>query len=186
MLIWLNGTFGAGKTTTAAELVATLPGTRLLDPEWTGYLVREYLKDHEVSDFQHLPPWRALVPAAIAAVVRFTGQHVVAPQTVLHEAYWAELRAGFAEHDLEVFHVLLDADPGALSARIAADLADPTARGWRLDHLGEYATARTWMLEAADLVVDTTSMAPPAAAGAIAGAVRASPRWTEPARRSVP
>jgi tRNA A37 threonylcarbamoyladenosine biosynthesis protein TsaE len=28
MIIWLNGTFGAGKTATARELAATIPGAR--------------------------------------------------------------------------------------------------------------------------------------------------------------
>jgi tRNA A37 threonylcarbamoyladenosine biosynthesis protein TsaE len=28
VIIWLNGTFGAGKTTTAAELLTLLPGSR--------------------------------------------------------------------------------------------------------------------------------------------------------------
>ncbi|WP_228834433.1 AAA family ATPase [Nocardia abscessus] len=33
MIIWLNGTFGAGKTTTAGELTALLPGSRIFDTE---------------------------------------------------------------------------------------------------------------------------------------------------------
>lgn len=33
MIIWLNGTFGAGKTTTAHELAKLVPGSRLFDPE---------------------------------------------------------------------------------------------------------------------------------------------------------
>jgi adenylate kinase family enzyme len=45
MIIWLNGTFGAGKTTTARELVATTPGARLFDPELVGYLLRAILPD---------------------------------------------------------------------------------------------------------------------------------------------
>jgi len=41
MIIWLNGTFGVGKTTTARELAATMPDTRLFDPEMVGYLLRD-------------------------------------------------------------------------------------------------------------------------------------------------
>ncbi|MBQ0895813.1 hypothetical protein KBX37_22400 [Micromonospora sp. U56] len=34
MIVWLNGAFGAGKTTVAAELCQRLPGARRFDPEW--------------------------------------------------------------------------------------------------------------------------------------------------------
>lgn len=54
MIIWLNGAFGAGKKTTAAELAAIMPAARLFDPELVGYLLTEYLKDHYFSDFQEL------------------------------------------------------------------------------------------------------------------------------------
>jgi broad-specificity NMP kinase len=33
MLVWINGTFGVGKTTTAKALTDRLPGHRLFDPE---------------------------------------------------------------------------------------------------------------------------------------------------------
>ena len=36
MIVWLNGTFGAGKTTAAHELLDLLPGSTLYDPELLG------------------------------------------------------------------------------------------------------------------------------------------------------
>jgi len=56
VIIWLNGTFGVGKTTTAAQLVGDLPDARLFDPEYVGYLVAEHLRDHQFTDFQQLAP----------------------------------------------------------------------------------------------------------------------------------
>ena len=52
MIIWLNGAFGAGKTTTATELASLMPGARICDPEIVGYLLMEYLKDRDLRDFQ--------------------------------------------------------------------------------------------------------------------------------------
>ncbi len=43
------------------------------------------LADHEFTNFQHLPPWRTLVPVVADEVARVTGQGLVAVQTVLHE-----------------------------------------------------------------------------------------------------
>jgi shikimate kinase len=60
MIIWLNGTFGAGKTTTAKHLAGRLASARHFDGELVGYLLMAALSDHEFRDFQDLPPWREL------------------------------------------------------------------------------------------------------------------------------
>jgi len=170
VIIWLNGAFGAGKTSTAAELAGMLPGARQFDPEWVGYMLRANLADQDFTDFQQLPPWRTLVPVVMAEVARLTGQHLITVQTVLVETYWRELRAGLDAHSLEVFHVLLHADPAVLAARIRTDQADPGACQWRLDHLEQFAAARPWLEAAADLVVDSTALSVAEAARMVADA----------------
>ena len=157
MIIWLNGTFGAGKTTTARHLAGRLANSRHFDPELVGYLLTEALEDHEFSDFQDLSPWRELVPVFTAKVAAFTGQHLIAVQTVLREDYWGELTQGFQRTPLEVFHVLLHVDSAVLAERIRADVVEAKACQWRLDHIGDYEKSRPWMESAADLVIDTTS-----------------------------
>ena len=75
MIIWLNGTFGCGKTSTAAELHSLIPDSRVFDPETVGYMLQPNLADHPVSDFQHWPPWRPLaVATATELLARFTGR----------------------------------------------------------------------------------------------------------------
>ncbi len=153
-----------------------LENARLFDPEMVGYLLMEALKDHEFSDFQELPPggrWRALVPAVTSAVAEFTGEHLVASQSVLTESYWKELQRRFDRFSLSVFHVLLHADPEMLALRILADQDELKARQWRLDHISQYLTAREWMQSAADLVVDSTNLRAEEAAVAIRTAVLA-------------
>lgn len=172
MIIWLNGTFGAGKTSTANELVTLLDAARLFDPEWVGYMLKANLADQEFTDFQELPPWRTLVPAVMDQIGRLTGQHLITVQSVLVQSYWRELQAGLDRHSLPLFHVLLRADPAVLAERIRADQAERDASQWRLDHLSEFAAARAWMEAAADLVVDSTALPVPAVASLIANAVR--------------
>ena len=169
MIIWLNGTFGAGKTSTAAELAGILPGVRQFDPEWVGYMLKANLSDLEFTDFQQLPPWRTLVPTVMAEVVALTGQDLIAVQTVLVESYWRELQAGLGRLSLDVFHVLLDADPEVLAQRIRADEAERAALEWRLDHLSEFAAARPWLAADADLIVDSTAKSIAEVAKLIAG-----------------
>lgn len=168
MIVWLNGTFGAGKTTTAAELLTLVPGSRLFDPETVGYMLRPNLADHRVTDFQHWPPWRALVAAAAAELARYTGQHLIAPQTVLIQDYMEEIIAALNAAGQKIFHVVLDADDATLRARVEAS---DEAQEWRLAHLPEYQSARAWLLRAADLVIDTSYQAPADVARGIAGAL---------------
>jgi adenylylsulfate kinase-like enzyme len=164
VIVWLNGAFGAGKSTTAKALVALSPRLRLFDPEWVGYLLRANLSDHEFSDFQQLPPWRTLVPVVAAEVANFTGQDLVAVQTVLDEGYWAELHAGMTVLGHRVVHVLLDAPADVLHARIDADPDGVEIRGWRHEHVGPYAEARPWLTAAADQVVNVGGSTPEEAA----------------------
>ena len=93
MIIWLNGAFGAGKTTTARDLLPLVPDTRLFDPETVGYMLRSHLTDHPVSDVQDWPPWRPLVVTPATELSRYTGQHLIAPQTILTQPYLTEIAA---------------------------------------------------------------------------------------------
>ncbi|MCY1691743.1 hypothetical protein OVA29_14550 [Exiguobacterium sp. SL14] len=43
MIIWINGTFGVGKTTAATGLQQRWSGSHIFDPEETGYFLRAQL-----------------------------------------------------------------------------------------------------------------------------------------------
>jgi len=158
VIIWLNGTFGAGKTTTARQLAGRLANARHFDPELVGDLLMTALDDHEFKDFQDLPPWRELVPVFTEKIAGFTGQHLIAVQTVLREDYWRELIQGFKRTPLDIFHVLLHVESDILAERIKADQVEAKACQWRLDHIGDYEKSRPWMESAADLVIDATNL----------------------------
>jgi chloramphenicol 3-O-phosphotransferase len=177
VIIWLNGTFGCGKTSIAGELHSLVPSSRLFDPETVGYMLQPNLADQPVPDFQHWPPWRPLVVATATELARFTGQHLIAPQTILVRAYLEQIFAGLRDAGLEVFHVVLDAAEDVLRQRIQGSAK---AQAWRLDHLAGYRTSRTWMIRAADLAVDTSCRTPAEIAHQIASAL------PEPVRTRTP
>lgn len=175
-ILWLNGCFGAGKTSVAHELIAAVPGWRLFDPEFVGFMLRAQLADIAPADFQDLPSWRRLVPIVIDEVAATTGADLVIAQTVLDRAYWQELADGIRAREHSLHHVLLDAGEASLRQRISEDEVLHRAAGWRLQHLPPYFAAReNWLAESADLVIDTTDLSPRAGAHRIAEAMHA---WT--------
>lgn len=170
MIVWLNGTFGVGKTTTSALLAELLPDARIFDAETVGYMIRPILASVPVADFQDHPPWRALVVETAAQILGYVGGTLVVPQSVLVRAYWTELRDGLAESGIPVRHFVLHADPQTLAARIENDPEGKGIRRWRNDHIAAYADALPWLREEGE-IVDTVAAAPHDVARRIAEAV---------------
>ncbi|MFD7747209.1 AAA family ATPase [Streptomyces sp. NPDC059698] len=160
MIIWLNGTFGAGKTTTSKEVVSLLPGSRLFDAEKVGEMLCHMLGAPE-RDFQDFPPWRGLVVETARQVLDHVGGTLVVTQTVLVEAYWREIHEGLTRAGVPVHHFLLHTDRDTLVERIETDIKPESAgaRQWRLDHLDDYERALPWLRREAR-VVDTTGVPP--------------------------
>jgi len=138
VILWLNGPFGVGKTTCAAELVAQHPGTRTHDPEALGWWLRRTLgRATGTSDYQDLRAWRRGTVRAASRRARPDGVLVV-PMTLLDPGHADEVLGGLAARGHDVRHVTLHASPDELRRRIEGDAADPGARAWRMDQLGRY------------------------------------------------
>ncbi|OON79186.1 AAA family ATPase [Streptomyces tsukubensis] len=172
MIVWLNGTHGAGKTTTSALVQQLIPNSRVFDAEKVGETlmdIRPGLPD--TDNFQHWPPWRPLVVETARRVLDYTGGTLVMPMTVLVEQYWREISTGLAEHAIPVKHFVLHTDENTLRARIDGD-TDLGPSPFRHKHVARYAeAARTWLHEEAE-VIDTTHLTPAEAALQIVEAVR--------------
>ncbi|MEV0372712.1 NUDIX domain-containing protein [Streptomyces sp. NPDC050636] len=181
MIVWLNGTFGAGKTTAAHELLDLLPGSTLYDPELLGHGLRLMLpakRLEEIDDYQDLPSWRRLVVDTAAALLTEVPGPLVTPMTLLRQEYRDEIFGCLAARRIPVRHVLLHAEETILRARIAGreeipgnSEANESVRQWGLEHLGPYADALDWIRGDAH-VVDTSRLTPRQTAEQVAEAVR--------------
>ncbi len=171
MIIWINGTHGAGKTTTSALVRQLIPDSRVFDAEKVGETLMDITPGlPETDNFQHWPPWRQLVVETARRVLEYTGGALVMPMTVLVEQYWREISAGLERRAIPVRHFVLHADEETLRGRIAGEHPVPSA--FRLAHLEPYAeAARTWLHAEAE-VVDTTHLTAAQAALRIAEAVK--------------
>jgi hypothetical protein len=171
VIVWINGTHGAGKTTTSALVQQLIPDSRVFDAETVGGVLMGITPGlPETDNFQHWPPWRPLVVETARRVLDYTGGTLVVPMTVLVEDYWREISAGLGRYAVPVRHFVLHADRATLYGRIAGE--HPIPSPFRLKYLEPYAEAsRTWLHAAAE-VVDTTHLTPAQAAAQIADAVK--------------
>ncbi|MFJ6795342.1 NUDIX domain-containing protein [Streptomyces sp. NPDC091268] len=181
MIVWINGTFSAGKTSTARELVRLLPDSTLFDPEFIGDALRVLLprkRLDEVSDYQDLPSWRRLVVDTAAAMLAELGGVLVVPMTLLRQEYRDEIFGGLAARRIPVRHVLLAPEETILRHRIAtreepagAQDVDLRVRQWAYDHIPVYQQALDWLTADAH-VVDNSALGVRETAERIAEAVR--------------
>lgn len=180
-VVWINGAFGAGKTTTARELIELIPNSTLFDPEVVGGALAHLLPPKrlaEVGDFQDLPIWRRLVIDTAAALLADLGGTLVVPMTLLRQEYRDEIFGGLAARRIEVRHVLLAPAETILRERIASreipeGLPDGEmrVRQWSYDHIEPYRAALASWLTADAHPVDTGALTPYEAAVRVAEAV---------------
>ena len=123
VIIWINGGFGAGKTTLAGELHRRLPGALVYDPEDVGLMLWKWMPPN--GDFQHLPAWRELVVATALSLRRHHAETLIVPMSLIRGAYRAQILGGLAEAGEEVLHVFLEADAGVLRERLNARVTHP-------------------------------------------------------------
>ncbi|MFJ2055641.1 NUDIX domain-containing protein [Streptomyces sp. NPDC087908] len=181
MIVWVNGAFGAGKSSTARELVDLIPNSTLYDPEVTGGGLRGLLPAKrlaEVEDYQDLPIWRRLVVDTAAALLAELGGVLVVPMTLLRQEYRDEIFGGLAARRIDVRHVLLAPEETILRQRIdgRSEYGDPEVdarvRVWCHGHLAPYRDALGWLTEDA-YTLDTSALTAAEAARAVADAVSA-------------
>ncbi|MFD9425557.1 MULTISPECIES: NUDIX hydrolase [unclassified Streptomyces] len=181
MIVWVNGAFGAGKTSAACELIDLIPNSTLYDPELTGGGLRALLpqkKLAEVTDFQDLPIWRRLVVDTAAALLAEVPGVLVVPMTLLRQEYRDEIFGGLASRRIPVRHVLLSPEETILRGRIAGRTEFPDdpehserIRRWAHEHIDPYLAALDWITADAH-TIDTSTLTPHETAQRIAEAVR--------------
>ncbi|OIK23883.1 NUDIX hydrolase [Streptomyces malaysiense] len=180
-VVWINGAFGAGKTTTARELIELIPHSTLFDPEVIGGSLAHLLPPKhlaEVGDFQDLPIWRRLVVDTATAMLAELGGTLVVPMTLLRQEYRDEIFGGLAARRIPVQHLVLAPAETILRERIAGrevppDLPDGEmrVRQWSYDHIEPYRAALASWLTADAHLVDTSALTPYETAARIAESV---------------
>lgn len=170
-VLWINGAFGAGKTTTARLIRTRVPGSVIVDPEEIGSMLRPVLQPvAPVRDFRAWNAWRELVAATLNAVVRelpASGPRLaIVPQTITEEDHWSQITAAL-HGDIQLVPVALHVAADEHRRRALEDSEEPDALQWRLRRFeGFYGAA--W-IRTAFTGIDTTQLSPADTATAVQG-----------------
>jgi hypothetical protein len=168
VIVWINGAFGAGKTATARLVHDRISGSRLFDPEYVGYLLRQFL-DVPTGDFQDLRAWRRLTVQTMIALDEEHAGPWITPMSLIKPDYRREILGGLRSAGIEVREFILSVPEDVLRRRIDQDDVDTQARGWRQAHAAEALATFAAVTDAE--IVDGTAT-PSAVADHIAGCAK--------------
>ncbi|MEH8765283.1 tunicamycin resistance protein [Klebsiella pneumoniae] len=147
MIIWINGPFGAGKTTLAERLRDRRPKSLIFDPEEIGFVVKETVPIPASGDYQDLPLWRGLTIAPWSA--RFAELlAIIILMTLVHPDYLTEILDGLRQIDDQLLHIFLMLNEDLLRHRISNQTMHPDPnrnaeiREWRLANVARCLAAR--------------------------------------------
>jgi hypothetical protein len=171
MIVWVNGPFGVGKSSTVGELLTRYPDASTFDPERWGWILQRTVGWMRPGDFQDLRAWRT---GTIRAVLRRSrgSTLLIVPMSLLDPTYTEEIISCLREHGRMVVHVTLHASADVLRARIEGDVRDPGARPWRLTQLARYEAEAASLAERGP-VIDTDELTPAEVADTIGGLIAA-------------
>lgn len=86
-IIWINGPFGSGKTSTAFQLKRRLEKAFVFDPENAGFYIRDNLpKAFQINNFQDHPEWVQVNKLMLEKLEHYDGI-VIVPMTVINKSY---------------------------------------------------------------------------------------------------
>lgn len=123
MIVWINGTFGSGKTTTAYELEKRLERAFVFDPERFGYVLMKNIPEALQKDnFQDFPIWRETNYSLLKQIVINYEGIIIVPMTITREEYFHEIISRLRNDQLIVNHVTLMASKTTIKKRLHSRL----------------------------------------------------------------
>ncbi|MCH1625228.1 AAA family ATPase [Ferdinandcohnia quinoae] len=119
MIIWINGTFGSGKTTTAYELHKRVKNSFVYDPERFGFvLMANVPAEISKGDFQDYPLWREANYSLLKQIaIEYKGT-IIVPMTLTNEQYFTDIIGRLRDIGIEIKHYTLTASKTTIQKRL--------------------------------------------------------------------
>ncbi len=133
MLVWLNGAFGAGKTSVGKALVRCWSEAQVFDPEEIGFMLRRVVpRQEQTGDFQDLPLWRQLTVATAMGLLQGYRRPLIVPMTLVDRRYFDEVVGELRRRGVDVRHFALLASRATLRRRLRRRWTWPSSKRWAL------------------------------------------------------
>ncbi len=116
MIIWINGSFGVGKTTVSEKLKDKIEGSVIYDPEDIGSFLSKTLPIKK-NDFQDFELWRTLN----FEILKYLDEKlkvVIVPMTITNKRYYDEIVGRLKENGVEARHFILTASKESIINRL--------------------------------------------------------------------
>lgn len=120
MVIWLNGSFGVGKTETANKLHLRLENSYIYDPELVGSFLWDAFPEplKRKGDFQDLELWRSMNYQIIKYLSQSDSGHILIPMTLVNPDYFDQIIGRLLRDGVDVRHFILDAPKDTIMERL--------------------------------------------------------------------
>lgn len=118
MIIWINGSFGVGKTTVANKLKDKINESIIYDPEEIGTFLFNTQQEKK-DDFQDYELWRSLNYEKLKDLsTRY--DRIIVPMTITNMQYYDEIVGKLERDGIAVKHFVLIASKDTLIKRLDA------------------------------------------------------------------
>ena len=118
MIIWINGSFGVGKTTVANKLKEKIKKSIIYDPEEIGTFLFNTQQEKK-DDFQDYELWRSLNYEKLKDLcTKF--KTIIVPMTVTNKQYYDEIAGKLERDGIDVKHFVLIASKETIIKRLDA------------------------------------------------------------------
>ncbi len=132
MILWINGTFGSGKTQTAAELHRRIPDSFVYDPENVGYWIRENEpKSLQADNFQDEPLWRSVNRDMLFHLDANYDGIILVPMTLVNAQYYYEIITAVRDNGADLRHFLLYPSQETVRKRLASRGENENSWAWQ-------------------------------------------------------
>lgn len=92
MIVWINGSFGSGKTSVANALDKRLENSYVFDPEEVGFLIRDNIPSElKNNDFQDFHLWREFNYSMLSYLSTHYDGTIIVPMTIIKRQYLDEI-----------------------------------------------------------------------------------------------
>lgn len=121
MIIWINGSFGIGKTTISNELNKKITNSFIYDPEMAGEFIWNNSPDciSRKGDFQDIPLWRVFNYQMLKYLHENYSGTIIVPMTLVNKEYYSQIVDRLITDGIPIHHYILEASKSTILNRLS-------------------------------------------------------------------